>query len=519
MGQGFAIKVTSELGVKVRSLDRAGFPQVRFCGEYPIGLVDFVDDEFPLDVQLEAFSPFIPLNARDSALPATVLQYRLKNTSSAPVTAAVAGWLQNGVLHYSAERCETSYRRLNTQKSQPGLTTMLLGTRKVEQVAKPVREPIVFADFEGGDYGDWKVEGEAFGKEPARGTLDRQQRVSGYRGQGLVNTYLGGSDQLQGKVVSPEFTIERPFLSFLVGGGDSQQTAIRLIVDGKVVRTASGVRNERLTPHNWNVRDLAGKRAHLEIVDEASAAWGHINVDQIEFRDTPMGDSIEDIRLLPDFGTMALSLLGPQATLASTSLPTTVDGVQIFAGDGLASDDAAERVLSDEHRAALGREVQLQPGELATVTFVVSWHMPNLYRGDDLVRNQYAGRFQNAAEVAEYVAANQERLIEHTRLWHDTYYDSTLPHWLLDRLHSTVGNLATETCQWWENGRFWAFEGCGCCHGTCGHVWNYEHALARLFPELERSRARDAGFRPWSRLHSGNGRDSVPRRELGDLGR
>jgi uncharacterized protein (DUF608 family) len=48
-------------------------------------------------------------------------------------------------------------------------------------------------------------------------------------------------------------------------------------------------------------------------------------------------------------------------------------------------------------------------------------------------------------------------------------------------------NLATTTCQWWEDGRFWAWEGCGCCHGTCGHVWNYAHGLARLFPSLERS--------------------------------
>jgi len=26
----------------------------------------------------------------------------------------------------------------------------------------------------------------------------------------------------------------------------------------------------------------------------------------------------------------------------------------------------------------------------------------------------------------------------------------------------------------------------GCCAGTCGHVWQYAHAVARLFPELER---------------------------------
>src|SRR5207302_4071006 len=71
--------------------------------------------------------------------------------------------------------------------------------------------------------------------------------------------------------------------------------------------------------------------------------------------------------------------------------------------------------------------------------------------------------------------------------WHETYHDSTLPHWLLDRIGATFATLATGTCQWWKNGRFWAWEGVGCCAGTCTHVWNDAHAMARLFPELERS--------------------------------
>ncbi|RIK74379.1 MAG: hypothetical protein DCC67_16650, partial [Planctomycetota bacterium] len=79
------------------------------------------------------------------------------------------------------------------------------------------------------------------------------------------------------------------------------------------------------------------------------------------------------------------------------------------------------------------------------------------------------------------------RLDAETYAWLETYYDSSLPRWLLDRIGATVCNLATATCQWWRGGRFWAWEGVGCCHGTCGHVWNYAHALARLLPELERS--------------------------------
>ena len=82
----------------------------------------------------------------------------------------------------------------------------------------------------------------------------------------------------------------------------------------------------------------------------------------------------------------------------------------------------------------------------------------------------------------------RQRLIGDTALFHKTYYkNTTLPYWLNQRLMMPTANLATETCQWWKNGRFWAWEGVGCCNGTCNHVWNYEHSMARLFPQLERS--------------------------------
>jgi non-lysosomal glucosylceramidase len=498
--QGCVVRVVSQGKTEIRTLDREGFPQVRFCGEYPIGEVAYAAEGFPLTITLQAFSPFIPLNPDESALPATLLHYTLKNTSDATVEATLAGLLQNGVLHYSRELCAATHVRFGDVKTGDRVTSILLGARPGQAVPPTTREPLVFADFEGGDYGDWKITGEAFGRAPAKGTLDRQQAVSGYRGKGLVNTYLGGDDRLQGTLTSPEFKIERSYISFLVGGGPDNKTAIRLIVDGQIVRSASGQQKELLQPHNWDVRDLQGKTAHIEIVDEVSAAWGHINVDQIELRDTPMARRVEDVRQLTDFGTMALSVLGNGSPLVSVSLPESASLAEVFDGDALASDNCTDKPLDSRLRCAIGRQVEIAPGAETTVTIAVTWHMPNLrFRNEEqqeLVRNRYVTRFGNAIDVAQYVARNFERLAAQTRLWHDTYYDSTLPYWLLDRLHSTVGNLATETCQWWENGRFWAWEGCGCCHGTCGHVWNYEHAMARLFPQLERSVREMQDFAP-----------------------
>ena len=98
---------------------------------------------------------------------------------------------------------------------------------------------VVFADFNGEDYGQWKVEGDSFGTKPAPGTLDGQMQVSGFEGAGLVNSYYGG-DKTTGTLTSPEFEITKPYINFLIGGGGVSGLAFDLIIDGKVVRHAHG---------------------------------------------------------------------------------------------------------------------------------------------------------------------------------------------------------------------------------------------------------------------------------------
>ncbi|OLZ74394.1 glycosyl hydrolase family 32 [Streptomyces sp. IMTB 2501] len=148
----------------------------------------------------------------------------------------------------------------------------------------------VLADFEGGTYGEWTTTGDAFGTAPATGTLPDQQEVSGFLGSGLVNTYLNG-DSTTGTLTSPEFTIDKDYVDFLVGGGHhpagyDNPTAVELLVDGKVVRSATGQDAEALNWASWDVRDLAGHKARIRIVDDNTGSWGHINVDQITLSDT-----------------------------------------------------------------------------------------------------------------------------------------------------------------------------------------------------------------------------------------
>jgi len=147
-------------------------------------------------------------------------------------------------------------------------------------------EDILVADFEGDDYGNWKVEGQAFGTGPAKGTLPGQQRVSRFEGEGLVNTFYKG-DKTVGTLTSPLFEIQRKYINFIIGGGKKTGKAcMNLLVNGKVVRTATGNNDkghgsEAMNWASWDVGQFKGKQAVIQIVDQEKGSWGHITVDQI----------------------------------------------------------------------------------------------------------------------------------------------------------------------------------------------------------------------------------------------
>ena len=476
---GFAVIVEKDGKTLAKLLNR-NFSTVEFAGEYPVGIVRYREDGFPVDIELEAFSPFIPLNAKDSALPATIFHITVKNTSDKSLRAGILAWLENAVCIHSAPTIHGLRRSRIVDERGRALVIHTAEKAPLPEGATKPRPKIVLADFEGPDYADWKVTGKAFGKGPAKGTLPEQQRVTGFLGKGLVNTFLG-MDGPHGTLTSQLFKINRKFINFLIGGGNhAGQTCINLLIDGKVVRTAVGKNNEKLEWHFWNVQEFEGKTAQIQIVDRASGGWGHINIDQIELSDKPGKGAVGPIDKLPDYGSMVLALAERDTPLRKTHQILGLAGDA--AGKLHADRDIAFPVTERRNAVLCSQEVELAPRAKRTFTFVLSWFFPNHPNG-----REYANRFNSAAEVAHYILDNHECLVGGTRKWHDTYYeDSTLPRWLLFRLHSTVCNLATGTCQWWKNGRFWAWEGVGCCAGTCTHVWNYAHAPARLFPELER---------------------------------
>lgn len=209
-------------------------------------------------------------------------------------------------------------------------------------------ESEIFEDFEGG-YDRWRVEGEAFGSTPAPGAAKHQQAVSGYRGEGLVNSYFEGGDSKLGKLILKKpLRLNRRYLNVLIGGGgDSDRLYLRVLHKGRELGRLSGGFDEVLVPKFLDLKEALGGEVSLEIVDAASGSWGHINVDDISFFDEPVGFSASEFELvgkdnfllLPISGKAGLRRLsiegetkgGGRKTIYTESIPLDFENPQWFA--------------------------------------------------------------------------------------------------------------------------------------------------------------------------------------------
>ncbi len=338
----------------------AAMESLSFRGEYPFGWFDFKDASLPVDIRLEAFSPLIPMNAKDSAIPCALFNMSVKNSSDEPVDVSFLASQQNAVGY------QTPANRIAWGPAD------LLG-----------------------------IDGRKFYSYGAnRNRIIRQQHMT---------TLHMTADSSRNTVVG---------------------NMALAVVGEKVTGIAS-----------WkNLEDLA----------EDFADDGRISGPQ-KMEPTPKGE--------------------------------TLDG-------------------------ALACQITVAPGATKIVTFLLTWYFPNgsttaapntTNRQSNWLRmsRMYCNWWSDSLDIAKYLRENLNRLTSQTRAYHEAFYETNLPHWMLDRISSQVACLKSQTCFWDKDGYFGGWEGClstkGCCKGNCTHVWHYAQTHARLFPSIGR-RMREQSF-------------------------
>jgi len=112
------------------------FAEARFHAAFPLSRIAFVDAACPVQVTLEAFSPFQPLDIDASGLPVAILNYQVRNPAATAAEVAIAWSITNPV--------GTADSRQNEKRTADGLTGLLM-TDPALADADPLKGSFVLA--------------------------------------------------------------------------------------------------------------------------------------------------------------------------------------------------------------------------------------------------------------------------------------------------------------------------------------------------------------------------------------
>ena len=126
------------------------------------------------------------------------------------------------------------------------------------------------------------ITGDAFTDLPRRGAVPGQQYVTGQAG-GYVSSYHRTlRDRATGTLRTPPFELHGDLLLLRAGGGhDPQRLRVDVRVGERVIASFTGRDAEMLTRQQVPITAYRGTTATVELRDEATGPWGHINVDEI----------------------------------------------------------------------------------------------------------------------------------------------------------------------------------------------------------------------------------------------
>ena len=166
---------------------------------------------------------------------------------------------------------------------------------------------------------------------------------------------------------------------------------------------------------------------------------------------------------------------------------------------------ATRNMFQQPEHGTLAARVTVAPGERRTLRFALAWNYPQgsiywfkrdqpgspLYQGQAPTwTNYYATQWDHSLASATDAFRRWGDLEAETLRFRDALFKSSLPAEIVDAATGTLGLLRSATVIRLEGGELWAWEGQhereGSCEGSCTHVWNYQQALAWLFPALER---------------------------------
>ncbi len=207
----------------------------------------------------------------------------------------------------------------------------------------------------------------------------------------------------------------------------------------------------------------------------------------------------------PAWGSFALSTPDPgtvtyrEASVGNRWRRTTLDFWDDLEDDG----DLSKRPTEGKdvlHHGGICLRKSVAPGKTEAFRWAFTWNFPNMTAWGDskkIVGNWYSKNYTDAWDAAQKIVPRLGALERESLAFVRRVMAVDAPAEIKEAALSNLAVLKSPTVFRVPTGHLLGWEGvqdrAGSCRGSCTHVWNYENAVACLFPDLARS-MRDVEF-------------------------
>lgn len=164
-------------------------------------------------------------------------------------------------------------------------------------------------------------------------------------------------DSHTSEVLTAEFEVKHDYVTFLISGGNMPgEACLNLLVDGKVVRSATGTGQDVLMPAAFDVKEFKGKKARIQALDTSKDPFGYITVDCVYQSTGPKGAKMVisqplvqkqeagSVKTVSGTAVGKVELAGGALTVAGEAVDLT-KVIELDTGVAALPSDAGSRVL------------------------------------------------------------------------------------------------------------------------------------------------------------------------------
>lgn len=531
----FAVRAKEEGGKAVvrvlQSSRMKGFSTVDsndFTAEYPFARLRLRDKDLAVDVSMDVYNPLIPLSVKDSSIPCAVFEITAKNKGSLPAEVSFACALQNFVgqdgnnqIEGSNAACYGGNQNVFTRRPDGCELLLSVPSQKGCEVSSPFSYYYIGSGF----------------KEISRLSTLQARLVEVSRAARADVIWVEADEprndfhtnqlaKLLSRVPKKGVNLilsmpKSRFFKDLIKKSERKKDQIfpSVLAESKLISeegSAKGAAGEWVYRKRLEIPEEIYKKDKFKILKTTSSgaplviqgkfSKGTVTLSLAE--DMPSAWTVEMMAMAtgrtftygeglsadaPGFGSVCVSTLSKDAT-AKASWEDASELISDLEDDGnLCGPEKSEVSPPGQTvNGALSVPFKLKPGEEKTITFIISWHFP-VFEVFGHSGRAYSLWYNSAAEVSADVHRRFKELSGHTRLYHDSLYESNLPYYVLDSMSNYISILYSPVCFWakehvkTKKDYFGGYEGNdGFCPLNCTHVWGYAQGHAMLFPELGR---------------------------------